>query len=60
MFRIKINNKFWNFEDGDLTSIESEKILTSSALEADTVADFLKSILPNRKVKVEIVDDNCI
>lgn len=60
MFRIKINDKFWNFEDSKITSSEDEKILIKSSLEAKNIAEFLKEVLPEKTVKLEIIDDNSI
>lgn len=60
MFRIKINDKFWNFEDSKITSDEGDKILIKSSLEAKNIAEFLKEVLPEKTVKLEIIDDNSI
>lgn len=52
-FKIKVGNKYWNFEESRITSIQNENTFTDSAMEADSVADFLRQILPGKTVKVE-------
>ena len=54
MFRIRVGiNKFWDFEENCVTSIDDERIYTKSALEAGDVADFLRQIFSNKTIKIE-------
>lgn len=52
-FKIKVGNKYWNFEESKITSIQDSNTLIDSEVEAHSVADFLKQILPEKTVKVE-------
>lgn len=58
MFRIRVGiDKFWDFEESCTTSIDNERIYTKSGLEAANVAEFIKEIYEDTKIKVEEVND---